>query len=153
MVRYTPRYGCDALPSVRISFTIFLTVLDGTAKPTPTLPVELVPDSIWLVMPITLPLAFSSGPPLLPWLMAASVWIAPEIGRPLGDVMVRLSALTMPDVTVLVRPNGSPIATTPSPTWTAAEFANCSGCSELAAASMWITATSVVGSLPTSFAV
>ncbi len=74
------------------------------------------------------------------------------MGRPLGEVMVRLSALTMPLVTVLVSPKGSPMATTPSPTRTPLEFANESGESELGDAVMWITATSVVGSVPTSLA-
>ena len=130
-----------------------MTVLDGTANPTPTLPLELVPDSIWLVMPITWPDAFSSGPPLLPWLMAASVWIALSIGCSLGEVMVRPRALTMPLVTVLASPKGSPIATTSSPTCTPLESAKPADAATRASASMWITATSVVGSLPTRVAV
>ena len=77
-------------------------MFDGTAKPMPMLPPD--EDSIWLLMPITWPLRSSSGPPLLPLLIAASVWIAPPIGRLLGEVMVRSSALTMPVVTVFSRP-------------------------------------------------
>ena len=53
-----------------------LTVLIGTAKPIPTLP--LAPESpaaIWELTPITLPSASSSGPPELPLFRAASVWI------------------------------------------------------------------------------
>jgi hypothetical protein len=49
-------------------------------------------------------------------------------------------------------PNGSPIATTGSPTASAVESPNVSGWSVLATALMWMTATSVVASLPTSVA-
>ena len=77
-------------------------MFDGTAKPIPMLPPD--DDSIWLLTPITRPLRSSSGPPLLPLLIAASVWIAPPIGWLLGDVIVRSSALTMPAVTVFSRP-------------------------------------------------
>ena len=50
----------------------------GMAKPMPMLPdcSLLLPVRIWLVMPMTWPSALISGPPELPWLMAASVWIA-----------------------------------------------------------------------------
>ena len=54
----------------------------------------------------------SSGPPELPWLIAASVWITWSIVYWLGEVIWRCSALTMPAVTVRARPNGLPIATT-----------------------------------------
>ncbi len=37
------------------------------------------PDSIWLFTPMTWPWEFRSGPPLLPLLMAASVWMTPVI--------------------------------------------------------------------------
>ena len=91
------------------------------AKPRPiepSLPVEAV--RIEELMPTTLPSRSTSGPPLLPGLIAASVWIA-------GYVVVlpwpssptstgRSSALTMPLVTVDSRPNGEPIATTAWPT-------------------------------------
>ena len=62
-----------------------LTVFTGIAKPTPSLP----PDSLSIceLTPMTLPLASSSGPPELPWLIAASVWIAFAIGLLLGDVI------------------------------------------------------------------
>ena len=98
----TPRYGCVALPSAISCATTVLTVFDGTAKPIPMLPPD--DDSIWLLTPITRPFRSSSGPPLLPLLIAASVWMAPPIGWLLGDVIVRSSALTMPAVTVFSRP-------------------------------------------------
>ena len=64
----------------------------------------------------------SSGPPELPWLIAASVWIASRIAvTPFGAWISRLMAETMPDVTVRSRPNGLPMATTPSPTLTSDE--------------------------------
>ncbi|OQB88973.1 MAG: hypothetical protein BWX83_01258 [Candidatus Cloacimonetes bacterium ADurb.Bin117] len=45
----------------------------GMAKPMPILPP--VSDTMKVLMPITSPLIFTSGPPLLPGLTAASVWI------------------------------------------------------------------------------
>ena len=47
----------------------------GTAKPMPTLPPPPVPVSIWELMPMTRPAASISGPPELPGLIAASVWM------------------------------------------------------------------------------
>jgi hypothetical protein len=78
-----------------------LSVSTGTAKPTPA----LVPVGLKMaeVMPITRPLLSSSGPPELPRLMAASVWMMPVIVRLSGPSMVRSSALITPVVNV--RPN------------------------------------------------
>ena len=47
------------------------------------------------VHPITSPLAFGSGPPELPWLNAASVWIALSIGKLFSAVSARSTALTV----------------------------------------------------------
>ena len=59
----------------------------GTAKPTPTLP---PPDErIWELIPITRPRASSSGPPELPRLIAASVWIASLIEKSVSASIVR----------------------------------------------------------------
>ena len=82
----------------------------------PTLP----PVLLWIcvLIPITRPSASSSGPPELPLLIAASVWIAPSRPKLAGDWIVRSSALTIPLVTVPARPNGLPIAITGSPTCT-----------------------------------
>ena len=60
--------------------------------------------------PITRPPASISGPPELPWLIAASVWIALSIGTPFGAKICRCTALTTPVVSVRVSPNGLPIA-------------------------------------------
>jgi hypothetical protein len=45
----------------------------GMAKPSPTLPP--LPEMMDEFTPITSPSAFTSGPPLLPGLIDASVWI------------------------------------------------------------------------------
>ena len=81
----------------------------GTANPTPTLP-STVPPWICDVTPMTRPVASSSGPPELPWLIAVSVWIAFGIVMPSGAWMSRPTALTMPAVIVRSSPNGLPIA-------------------------------------------
>ena len=88
---------------------VLATMFDGIEKPMPMLPLDppappCDPDSIWLLTPMTWPSVLSSGPPLLPLLMAASVWMTPVIGWLSGETMVRLRALTMPAVTVLRRP-------------------------------------------------
>ena len=66
-----------------------------------------------VLMPITWPAAFTSGPPELPELIAASVWISPVSG--LDSVSIeRSSAETMPWVTVgpPSRARALPMATT-----------------------------------------
>ena len=96
----------------------------------PTLPRPPPPVSICELIPIDLARRQSiSGPPELPGLIAASVWITLEIAKPLGAWIWRWSAETMPLVTVRSRPNGLPIATTGSPTWTFEESPSASGCS------------------------
>src|SRR5207248_2724351 len=62
-----------------------------------------------------------SGPPELPRLMGASVWIKSSYGP---AAMSRLRAETMPAVTELPSPNGSPIAMTQSPTCARSESPN-----------------------------
>ncbi len=91
-------------------------MFEGTAKPTPWLPPLEV--AICELTPITRPLASSSGPPELPGLMAASVWITSSIWKPLGAWISRPVPETMPEVAVRSRPNGWPIAITVSPTCT-----------------------------------
>ena len=82
----------------------------GTAKPMPTLPLPLPPVAICELMPITRPAASSSGPPELPGLIAASVWMTLSIAKPLGAWIWRCSAETTPVVSVRSSPNGLPIA-------------------------------------------
>ena len=68
---------------------------------------------------MTAPAPSSSGPPELPGLMAASVWMAlmneASSDVPSPAVTGRSTALTMPDVTVPSRPSGAPIAMAVSP--------------------------------------
>src|SRR3954465_4130098 len=47
-------------------------------------------------MPRTRPRASSSGPPELPWLIAASVWIAPTVAKPVSDWIGGAGAETPP---------------------------------------------------------
>ena len=88
--------------------TTFRTVFEGTAKPMPLLlacpPAELPVDSICEFTPITRPAESSSGPPELPGLSAASVWITPSIEKPFGALISRSRALTTPVVSVRSRP-------------------------------------------------
>jgi hypothetical protein len=51
--------------------------LIGTAKPTPSARPEVL--RIWALMPITRPRASNRGPPELPRLIGASIWIASTI--------------------------------------------------------------------------
>ena len=83
------------------------------AKPMPTLP----PDGEKIIefMPMTWPRMSKVGPPELPRLIGASIWMKSVYGplpisRPMDD--------TIPAVTVLPRPNGLPTAITQSPTRT-----------------------------------
>ena len=66
----------------------------GIAKPMP-----LLFWAIAVLMPMTFPPASSSGPPELPGLIAASVWIRLESCSPLSVVIERPLADTIPLVT------------------------------------------------------
>ena len=64
-------------------------------------------------MPITSPAMLNSGPPELPGLMAASVWMKSSKGpAPIS----RPRAEMMPEVTLPPRPKGLPAASTQEPT-------------------------------------
>ena len=65
--------------------------------------------------PITSPRDVTSGPPELPGLSAASVWITLSIRRPDCARSERPSALTTPEVTVHWKPYGLPMAMTSWP--------------------------------------
>ena len=69
-----------------------LTSSAGMAKPMPA----QAPDGLTMAVftPISRPELSSSGPPELPGLIGAVVWITPLMGRPVPDSMVRLRALT-----------------------------------------------------------
>jgi hypothetical protein len=57
------------------------TVLLGTAKPIPMFPSLRALVMIAVFIPMTSPRTFSSGPPELPGLIAASVWACRSSGR------------------------------------------------------------------------
>ena len=66
--------------------------------------------------PMTSPFMFSSGPPELPGLMAASVWMKCWNWPLAPGSMVRFLAEMMPAVTVCDSAKGLPMASTQSPT-------------------------------------
>ena len=78
---------------------ISLAVLIGTAKPIPTEPLE-PPVAICELTPTTSPRASISGPPELPGLIDASVWMTLSIWKLFGAVIWRWRADTIPVVTV-----------------------------------------------------
>ena len=82
----------------------------GIAKPIPSLPPDC--DKINVFIPTRRPAASTSGPPLFPGLMGASVWM-----KILGSSSLnwRAAALTIPMLTELSMPSGLPKASTSSP--------------------------------------
>ncbi len=114
-----------------------------TAKPMPC-----AQGMTAVLMPTTSPRAFTSGPPELPGLMAASVWSRPSNGVPLGPGRLRSSALTMPSDTLRSKRKGFPMATTSWPT--AMDAGSASGSCTSEASDTCTTARSVAGSEPTS---
>jgi len=56
--------------------------------------------------PMTRPLVSSSGPPELPGLIGASVWMTLSMLKPFGALISRPRPLMMPAVTVRSRPSG-----------------------------------------------
>src|SRR3954452_2878205 len=140
-------------------------------------PSEAPSEAIDDVMPMTRPPESTSAPPLLPGLIAASVWMAsvttdspcgwacPEppgcwpcsgacscpCSCALSTVVVtgRFSALTTPVVVVLDRPSGFPIAMTGSPTFSCEESANVAGTRSRGGCWMARSARSGEGRVPT----
>ena len=78
-------------------------------------------------MPITRPWMSTSAPPELPGLIAALVWIVFRSVTPFPSGSCRLSALTMPCVTLDASPSGLPIAIAMSPTSSFEESAKLAG--------------------------
>ena len=118
----------------------------GTAKPTPSPPP--LEDLICWLMPMTLPAESTSGPPELPGLMAASVWIAPEIWKAVRPAIERSMAETTPIESDWRSLKGEPIAATGSPTLTWADWPSGSGRSASPSGSTFSSATSASGSYP-----
>lgn len=106
-----------------------------------------------------LPLPSTSGPPELPGLIAASVWMALVIVSsfcwavafsPMFSVVTgRSRAETMPVVTESARPSGLPSAITGSPTLSALESPTGRGLTPCGTWSSLMIAMSVDGSRPT----
>ena len=146
----TPRRGRTILPCAMSSGTTSFTVSTGTAKPIPA----LAPDglAICVFTPMRRPALSSSGPPELPGLIAASVWMTFWILRPFRDSIVRPSALTTPVVSVSSRPNGFPIANTFWPTCSPLLVPTRIGGSFSGGAEILRTARSLSSSTPTTVA-
>ncbi len=102
--------------------------------------------------PISRPALSSSGPPELPGLIAASVWMTSRIVRPVTAGMVRPRALTMPVVRLWSRPKGLPMAKTFWPTCRSLLLPTGMGRRRLAGAVSWRTAMSLSGAAPTTSA-
>ena len=127
-----------------------MTTSIGTANPTPSPPPER--DWICWLIPITRPSEPTSGPPELPGLIAASVWIAPEIAKSVSDATERSTAETIPTDSDCACPNGDPIAATGSPTATFSLSPSGSGRSVRPFGSTRSSAMSAFGSCPSTFA-
>src|SRR6478609_459181 len=97
-----------------------------------------------VLTPTTAPRDVTRGPPELPGLSAASVWMTLSIKRPDWERKDRPSALTTPDVTVHWKPKGLPIATTNWPTRSVEDLPKVTGASPVALIRR--TARSVAGS-------
>mmetsp|Transcript_28635 Transcript_28635/g.72866 ORF Transcript_28635/g.72866 Transcript_28635/m.72866 type:complete len:298 (-) Transcript_28635:467-1360(-) len=146
----TPSEGRVTLPFAMSCGTTRATVSAGMANPTPTLVPVLVKMAV--LMPTSAPELSSSGPPLLPGLMAASVWMPPGMDDPTSDLISRLSPLTTPVVSVWSKPNGLPTASTCCPTRSPALEPSSAGCSSSGGALTRTTARSRLRSVPTSVA-
>src|SRR5262249_38655575 len=105
-----------------------------------------------VLMPTTSPWEDTSGPPELPGLSAASVWITSSMSRPERARSDRPSAETTPVVTVDSNPSGLPMAITSWPRLSSLELPSAAAGS-VTGASTRTSARSVSGSSPTTRAV
>src|SRR5581483_456816 len=107
-----PKLGRDTRPPAINWSAIPFARSIGIANPRPMLPPAPDTDAPAVLMPTRRARQSTRAPPLLPGLIDASVWIAPtRCAEPPfsdGTRTYRLSALTIPDVTELVRPSGDP---------------------------------------------
>ena len=87
----------------------------GIAKPMPSAPVARLRIAVFT--PIQRPVTSRMGPPELPGLIAASIWMKSlnSVSASFRGRMERRTADTTPVVTVSPRRNGLPIAITVSP--------------------------------------
>ena len=105
--------------------------------------------------PTTRPPRSSTGPPELPWLIAASVWITPGVVKSVAGASIsRFSAATTPTDSdcSCSSPNGEPITASGSPTLRSRGLAELSTVSGSRVGSIFSTAMSSNRSYPTSFA-
>ena len=141
-----PSTGRRTCPYCTRSLMTALAALMGMAKPMPALcPTEL---RIRVLMPMTSPWEFNSGPPELPGLMGASVWMASSMMAPPSGSRTERIELTMPRVMVPFRPKGLPMAKTFCPTCSPRESPRTAGVSSPGVL-IWITARSWDLSSPT----
>ena len=146
-----PNDGRVILPFLTNWLMTRTTSLLGIEKPIPSTLLPLVSDASFIeLIPITWPAILISGPPELPELIAASVWITLVAAAPDLAVMVRFLAEMIPLVTVLAYslPIGDPIANTSCPAAISLEFPN-DATEETLVELIFRTAKSVVLSVPT----
>ena len=87
----TPTYARTILPSRMSRAATYFAVLIPIAKQIPC-----AGRMTAVLTPITSPRELTSGPPELPGLSAASVWMTSSMSRPDCDLSDRPSALTTP---------------------------------------------------------
>ncbi len=139
----TPMPGLVTLPFSMSWVTTFLMTSTGMANPIPALaPLGL---KIAVFIPMRRPRESRSGPPELPGLIEASVWMTSAIVRCVSDLISRPSALTTPVVRVWSRPKGLPMARTVCPTRTSCDVPGSMGVSLSAGTSILRTAMSLSG--------
>ena len=119
----TPSHPLFVSPYLINWVITFDAALAGIAKPIPIEP-DWPGAIIAVLIPITSPSKLNKGPPELPWLIEASVWIKSSYRVKFISLFL---AEIIPEVTVPPRPNGFPIATTQSPTRALSEFPNFTG--------------------------
>ena len=125
----SPSHGCATWPCCSSCGDHGLRDVDRDREADADVAVHLGVARSCALMPITAPERSISGPPELPWLIAASVCSALSIAKSFGAEIWRWMAEMMPAVSVRSSPNGLPIATTESPTSTVDESPSGSGCS------------------------
>ena len=139
----TPSHPRTTFPPLMRSSMTRPAMLMGMANPIPWYPPDW--ETIAVLMPTTSPSRFTSGPPLLPGLMAASVWMKFSYSASLTSVRPR--AETIPAVTEYFNPNGFPTANTQLPTRSLSESPSVAV--GRSSPSILMTARSVSGSVPT----
>ena len=146
----TPRYAYETECFVRSCASDRRATSTETAKPTPSPPPPV--DWICELIPMTRPAESRSGPPELPWLIAASVWIASWILKLVSESIVRCSPDTTPTESDCSSPNGLPIAATGEPTSRPRVSPSRRGVSDRPLGSTFRSAMSLKMSVPMTFA-